>query len=118
MNSSTCEQNAAEAGRTDRGVLCAKCEHLNAWGRSECTICGATLYMACSHCSHLNERVRTRCTNCQDPLHHSWLENARRRVSGGALKLSRVQVVVFCIGVALAFVLIFLLSRLHVPGPF
>jgi hypothetical protein len=116
MNSSTSESGATE--RKDRGVLCAKCEHLNAWGRNECKRCGAHLYISCSDCGQRNERVRTRCANCQRRLHYSIFERARRRLSNGAIQWNSLQVVLFCIGVALAFVLIFFFSRLHLPGVF
>jgi len=46
------------------------------------------------------------------------VERARRRFSKGALQWNSLQVVLFCIGVAAAFILIFLFSRFHIPGVF
>jgi len=117
MNSSTSEPDAP-AERKDRGVLCAKCEHLNVWGRNECKRCGAHLYIACTDCGQRNERVRTRCVNCTRRLHHSIIDRMRRRMTTGSLQLSGLQMVIFCIGVALAFGVILALSRFEMPHLF
>ena len=118
MNSSTSEQNAAETERNDRGVLCAKCEHLNVWGQNECKRCGSHLYVSCSDCGQRNERVRTRCTNCHRRLHRSIFERLRRRATKGTLRVNGLQAVLFFVGVAAAFIVIFLFSRLYIPGLF
>lgn len=116
MNSSTSEQHGAKTERKGRGVLCAKCEHLNAWGLNECKRCGTHLYISCMDCGQRNERVRTRCTNCHRGLHLSLVERVRRRFSKEALQGNGLQLVLVCIGVAAASILIFLFSRF--PGIF
>jgi hypothetical protein len=114
MSLSTSEQVPAEAERKDRGVLCAKCEHLNAWGRNECKRCGAHLYITCTDCGQRNERVRTRCANCTRRLHHSIFDRIGRRISKGAMQFTGLQVVIFCIGVAFALAVIIVLSQLDI----
>lgn len=117
MNSSTSERSG-EPERKDRAVLCAKCEHLNAWGRNECKRCGAHLYIACTDCGQHNERVRSRCAACNRRLHHSIFDRLRRRVAKGAFHLTSMQLLIFGIAVALAFGVIMALSRLDLPGFF
>lgn len=117
MNSSTSERDG-ETDRKDRGVLCAKCEHLNTWGRNECKRCGSHLYITCSDCGQSNERVRTKCTNCSRRLHHSLMDRVRHRVSKESFQMSGVQVLIFCVGVGLAFGLILMLSHIELPSLF
>lgn len=119
MSSSTSEQHAAEKNeRKDRAVLCAKCEHLNPWGQNECKRCGARLYIACSDCGHKIERVRARCSHCNRRLHFSAVERIARRVRGAAVELTGMQVIIFCVGVLIAFLLIFLFSTVNLPTIF
>ena len=116
MSSNTSEQNGADVQRKDRGVLCAKCEHLNICGRNECTRCGAHLYIACTDCGQRNERVRSRCTNCHRRLHHSIFERARKKAGHVVIQMNSLQVILFCIGIALAFLLILFFSHFEIPG--
>jgi hypothetical protein len=99
-------------------VLCAKCEHLNVWARNECKRCGAHLFITCTDCGQRNERVRTRCSNCERKLHHSLFDRMSRKAFKGAFRLNSLQVLIFCLGVALAFAVIMLFSRLEIPGLF
>jgi hypothetical protein len=92
-------------------VLCSKCEHLNSWGRNECKRCGARLYIACNDCGHKNERVRTRCNKCNRRLHYSALEKLGRRIRGGTKELNGTQLVIFCVGIAVAFVIILIFAK-------
>ncbi len=118
MNSSTPDRSDAETERKDRGVLCAKCEHLNSWGRNECKRCGARLYIACSDCGQRNERVRSRCTSCNRRLHHSLMDRLRHRISKDSFQMTGTKLVIFCLGVALAFGLILALAHLELPNLF
>src|SRR5687767_11095410 len=118
MNSSTSDQRPVENERSDRAVLCSKCEKLNAWGTNECSRCGARLYIACSDCGHKNERVRSRCSSCNRRLHHSLVERLLRRAKSGASEMSSVQVVIFCLSVAVAFVVIIFLATMDFPHLF
>src|SRR5690606_12774560 len=69
MSSKPSEHDSAVISeRKDRAVLCAKCEHLNAWGQNHCKRCGSRLYIACVDCGHKNERVRSRCNHCNRRL--------------------------------------------------
>jgi hypothetical protein len=113
MNLSTSDPKAEDA-RSDRGVLCSKCEHLNIWGRNECKRCGARLYIACNDCGHKNERVRSRCTSCNRRLHYSAFEKMRRRMQSGVSEMKGTQVVIFCVGIAVALVIIMLFAKFDI----
>lgn len=109
MNSSALEN----AGRTHtrKGVLCAKCEHLNPPESNECETCGAHLFLACKQCGEGNERVRTQCVRCGHRLHRSFLHRSRRRLGRkGKLVLARVGL--YCLGVILLYGLLVLVSGL------
>ena len=117
MNSNTSDHPSTD-DRKDRAVLCAKCEHLNTWGRNECKRCGARLYISCGDCGHRNERVRSRCTNCSRRLHHSSIEKIVRRIRVGTGELTGWKIAVFCIGIGLALLLIILFSSVNLPNIF
>src|SRR5687768_16875926 len=117
MSSNTSDQPATD-DRKDRAVLCAKCEHLNTWGKNECKRCGSRLYISCSDCGHRNERVRSRCVNCSRRLHHSAIERLVRKIRGGSREITGWQIVLFCLGIAVAFLLIFVFSTVDLPNIF
>jgi hypothetical protein len=64
-----------------KGILCAKCEHLNPPGSDVCEYCHAHLFLSCKSCGHRNERVRTRCTECGHRLHRGFFYQLRRRLT-------------------------------------
>ncbi len=51
--------------RQGRGVLCAKCEHLNPLGIEQCETCQAPLYVSCPKCGHRNPAVLDHCLECK-----------------------------------------------------
>ncbi len=57
--------------RKGRGVLCARCEHLNPSELETCEYCDTPLRMKCPACAVENARVLTQCTECRTPLHRS-----------------------------------------------
>ena len=117
MSSNTSDQPATD-DRKDRAVLCAKCEHLNTWGRNECKRCGSRLYISCADCGQRNERVRSRCTSCSRRLHHSSFEKIFRKIRGGAGELAGWKIAVFCVGIAIALLIIVLFSSVDLPNIF
>lgn len=119
MSSKPSEHDSAVISeRKDRAVLCAKCEHLNAWGQNQCKRCGSRLYIACVDCGHKNERVRSRCSHCNRRLHFSLPERLLRRIRGHAVEITGLQIVIFFIGVLFAFLLIFVFSSVSLPKIF
>ena len=110
MSSSELEKAGASTSR--RGVLCAKCEHLNPAHLNECETCGAHLFLVCKECGEGNERVRTRCRSCGRRLHRSWFQRSRKKVSGRGSRLMIAKVVLFCFGLLLVYGLLVLVSGL------
>ena len=87
-----------------RGVLCAKCEHLNPPQSSICNRCGAHLFLTCKACGQSNLRVLTRCTACNKRLHADFLARFER---GRGRKRKSTLVVLLVLGlVALLFFLL------------
>ena len=60
--------DAAIQNISGRGILCAKCEHLNPVGLEKCETCQAHLFVFCTYCGTRNGRVLTRCTKCRRRL--------------------------------------------------
>lgn len=57
--------------RKGRGVLCARCEHLNPSELENCEYCDTPLHMDCPSCGMVNARILTQCTECRTPLYRS-----------------------------------------------
>ncbi len=61
----TAENNPTEVKRKDPpGVLCAKCDHLNPPGSTECDHCHARLFRVCSKCGQSYQDALSRCPHC------------------------------------------------------
>ena len=76
---------SADATRkTVRGVLCVKCEHLNAVDLEECEFCRSHLWVKCHECRAKNRRVNARCDECNRRLHkgRSSSSGSKRRTAG------------------------------------
>lgn len=72
--------NVASAGR---GILCAKCEHLNPGGRETCEYCESGLFIDCPKCEMQNVRALAYCLGCKTPLHKT-LKSLKERLLGGS----------------------------------
>lgn len=59
--------------RSDRGVLCAECDHLNPADRETCRYCSKSLFVTCAGCSIRNERVLSQCRKCGRSLPSGFL---------------------------------------------
>ena len=110
------ENKATAKDPAGKGVLCAKCEHLNPRGNSDCRKCGAHLYVSCVDCGHRNERLRSRCLSCGRRLHRSFLQRVAKRILPAHGGISPLQFAAFVIGVGLIFGLIVLISTIPIPA--
>jgi hypothetical protein len=110
-------EKAESQERSDRGILCAKCEHLNVRGANQCSRCGSHLYISCVNCGHRTERVRTRCDHCGRKLHRGLFQRYGRRIKAN-LSLTPLQVILFVIGIAIVFGFIVLVASVPMPSLF
>lgn len=115
MNVSELEQTS-DPSRKGRGVLCAKCEHLNAPGRGTCSRCGGHLYVSCHDCGARNERIRSRCTSCGRRMHRSFMEKYFRRVSKNTRHVTPLQVVLFIVALGIVFAVIVFAGSFSLPN--
>lgn len=109
----------------ERGILCARCEHLNEQGQTHCAECGARLFVTCSSCGELNQRVFTRCRKCHKRLHRGLFRHRRhrrlhRRLSWRSLRqhlgMRFFQVVLVLLALGLAFLVLYLLNSVRISG--
>lgn len=102
--------------RPRKGVLCAKCEHLNPPSLGTCERCHSHLFVTCGDCGTRNERVRTRCSDCGRKLHRSLWQRIGRRTFGRPTGVTPTAVFFFLAGVAIVFGIIVLISNISLPG--
>ncbi len=62
----------------ERGVLCARCEHVNPPGQTQCERCAAPLFTPCPHCGQPTQRVFLRCQHCHHRIGRTDAERRRR----------------------------------------
>jgi predicted amidophosphoribosyltransferase len=74
-----------------RGVLCAKCEHLCPPGSNVCDECGAHLHVKCHACGQRNPRVAARCAECGQRLHRSFWERRLKKLKPKRMKITLLQ---------------------------
>jgi hypothetical protein len=115
MNSTGEQLEPKAARRPRKGVLCAKCEHLNPPGSGTCERCQSHLYVTCIDCGTRNERVRSRCLECGRKMHRNLLQRVRRRAFGKGFGFNTTSIVLFLIGVALVFGFIVIVSNISFP---
>lgn len=114
---STDDETQAGQAQSTKGVLCPKCDHLNAAGRNTCEYCEAHLYVSCHDCGHRNERVRERCVHCKHRLHRSWFNQWRKRIAGNrGLKISALQIIMLIVGVLVTFGVVIWLAELSLTS--
>lgn len=109
------DKGGARAKSGERGVLCAKCNHVNPPGRTLCNRCGSHLFITCNDCGHQSERSVTRCRKCGRRLHRSALQKLGVRFFGKSMKPSLTAVLLFIAGVAIAFGIIVFVAELRLP---
>jgi hypothetical protein len=89
-----------------KGILCAKCEHLNPSGSNICSLCGGHLYVTCHRCGCRNPRVDSRCQQCGHRLHRSFWKHLRNKLIPERLKINWFQVVLLIVAVFIVYRLI------------
>jgi hypothetical protein len=103
--------------KSERGVLCVKCDHLNPPTSKHCTACGSHLHVACHKCGKQSPRVLTRCPHCGFRLHRSFWRRWQRRLLKRRGRFNPVQL---GLAIALAFLtykIIVMLVEFKAPAP-
>lgn len=112
----TASDTTQTPGPPAKGILCAKCEHVNVAGSTTCKRCRSHLHIKCNDCGTTNERVYTTCRHCGRRLHKSALGKAGARLFKGASKVKPLHVVIFIAVVGVMFYAIVALTRLRLPN--
>lgn len=77
--------------RRGRGVLCAKCDHLNPLGLDVCETCQAPLFVPCPKCGHRNPSVLEHCEKCMRSESVSLLAEVPDRPTGRGVLCGKCQ---------------------------
>jgi hypothetical protein len=104
-------------GASVRGILCAKCEHLNPAGRHHCEYCKASLLIACKFCGQRNSRVDVRCAKCGHRLHRSPWRKWQRWLVAGHSRITWHQVVLLVVAVYVGYRVIVKIAEYNALPP-
>jgi hypothetical protein len=110
-------KNQTDGPRVQRGVLCAKCEHLNPPGLSTCEFCNAHLHLLCSYCRQRNARVQSCCSQCGRSLHRSFWSRGWQALFGRERKMHLVQAILLALAILAGLALIIFFSEFRLPKP-
>jgi len=96
-----------------KGVLCAKCDHLNAPGSTTCEYCRSALFEPCRHCGKTVRRTAHRCEFCG---HHTRPKSRRhsrlwRLIFTGWRGISLWQVALLVVAVYTAYRLVLIFTQ-------
>jgi hypothetical protein len=97
--------------KNSRGILCAKCEHVNRLGDTNCGICGAHLYINCHACGTQNQRVNIRCSECKRSMHRSIFDADGKSKSFKKTRYKAWQFILLMIVVYVVYKIIVILSE-------
>jgi hypothetical protein len=103
------------ANRTDKGILCAKCNHLNKPGSTKCTRCESHLHIKCNDCGARNERVYSRCQTCGRRLHKSAMEKMHASVFKHGAKVTPFQIALLILVVAAILLIVIGINKVNLP---
>jgi len=98
--------------KAERGVLCARCDHLNRGGATVCERCKSELFIKCAYCGEMNLRALENCGKCKHHLHRGIF----RRHSGShhhSLRGLRRRVAVACFWIVALGAIYLLLRLIH-----
>jgi hypothetical protein len=99
-----------------KGILCAKCEHVNKSGSTTCSVCRAHLHIKCNDCGTVNERVLNSCKNCGRKLHRTAVQKILNRASKSRSKIKPLPVLLLFIVVSVIFYLVIKLTEVQLPS--
>lgn len=101
--------------KSAKGVLCAKCNHLNKPRSTKCSVCGSHLHIKCNDCGARNERFYSQCQECGRRLHKPTVERMQRTVFNQASKITLPQIALLIGVVALIVLLAVALNHVRLP---
>ena len=103
--------------KSEKGILCPKCQHLNRPGSTKCSVCESHLHIKCNDCGARNERVSSRCHECGRRLHKSVFEKMQRSVFNHGSKITVWQAALLVLAVVAIFLLILAVNKFRIPIP-
>jgi hypothetical protein len=102
----TVENNSPETapqGGSAKGVLCAKCEHLNPPGSTSCEFCRAELFRICPKCGQRFQDALSRCSHCGERMHRHGTRRRRKQSDAGPNNLYWACAAVLILALAVAY---------------
>lgn len=106
---------AAPVAKSVKGILCAKCNHVNRAGSTKCSRCESHLHIKCNDCGARNERIYSRCQTCGRRLHKSTFEKINARMFMHTAKITPVQMLLLIVTVAIVVFVVISLNHVKLP---
>jgi hypothetical protein len=113
----TAASDTTQTRKSSRGILCAKCEHVNAAGSTKCNRCGSHLHVKCNDCGVINERILSTCKSCGRRLHKNVFQKIGARLGASSARVQPLHVLLFVVVVGAITYGIILLTQLQLPKP-
>jgi predicted amidophosphoribosyltransferase len=96
-----------------KGVLCAKCDHLNPGGSTACEYCRSALFEHCRHCGKTVRRTAHRCEFCGHHTRPKARRHSRlwRLAFTGWRRITLWQVALLVVAVYVAYKLVLIFTQ-------
>jgi hypothetical protein len=114
----TASDTTQTSKKSTKGVLCAKCEHVNKPGSTTCSVCRSHLHVKCKDCGAINERVLTTCRSCGRKLHRNAFQKLTATLSRSRSQFKPSFVILLLIIVAVVFYMVITLTHMPMPRLF
>jgi hypothetical protein len=101
--------------KSAKGILCAKCEHVNIAGATTCNRCRSHLHIKCNDCGAINERALDHCRNCGRNLHRTILQRFTAKVSRSRIHLKPLPILLLFAVAGIIFYLVVQLTQFQLP---
>jgi len=111
----TASDTTQTSKKSAKGILCAKCEHVNKAGSTTCSRCRAHLHIKCNDCGTVNERALNHCRNCGRNLHRTTLQRFASKLDRSRAKIKPLPVLLLFMVTGIIFYLVVKVTQLQIP---
>ncbi|HEY8040057.1 MAG TPA: hypothetical protein VIF15_09705 [Polyangiaceae bacterium] len=83
-------QHAVSPQVQSSAIPCGQCNHLNRWGRQQCSRCNQWIVVQCVFCGSLSPRNLSACMRCNEAFAGAWERKQQREAQQQTNEITNV----------------------------